>query len=343
MIARTLTCILVLGLPACTATSSPSGDGAVTADDNTPVARHGALSTDGNRIVDTTGEPVSLAGVSFFWSTTGWGQEPFYNGDAVENFATNWNVSLVRAAIAADTREGSYLTDPEGNRARADAVIDAAIDNGIYVIADWHSHRAEDNPQAAVEFFTDLAMRYGDKPNLIYEIYNEPLDTTDWSSTVKPYAETVIRAIREIDPDNLIVVGTQSWSQDVDKAAADPITGFENIAYTLHFYAASHKQDLRNKAEVALDAGLPLMVSEWGGVSYDGDGAVDEASVREWMEFIRDNDLSHANWAVSDKDEGASLFKPGTSPTGPWREDDLTPSGKLVRSILTEWETSSPE
>ena len=317
MINRRLALCLALALPACATASPPADPPGNSAAESAPVVRHGALSTDGNRIVDEDGAPVSLAGVSFFWSTTGWGQEGFYNGQAVDNFATRWNASLVGAAIAADTREGSFLTDPQGNRERAYAVIDAAIDNGIYVIVDWHSHRAEDNPQAAIDFFEDIAQRYGDTENLIYEIYNEPLDTADWSATVKPYAETVIRAIREIDPDNLIVVGTQSWSQDVDKAAADPLTGFDNIAYTLHFYAASHKQALRDKAEIALDAGLPLMVTEWGGVSYDGDGAVDAASVNEWMAFIRANDMSHANWAVSDKDEGASLFKPGTSPTGP--------------------------
>lgn len=311
--------------------------------ENTPVAEHGALSVEGNRIVGKSGEPVSLAGVSFFWSTTGWGLEKFYNGEAVSHFAQDWDASLVRAAIAADGRGGSYLSDPEGNRQRAYALVDAAIGNGIYVLVDWHSHHAEDNPDAAVEFFTDIATRYGNSPNLIYEIYNEPLDTADWSTTVKPYAETVISAIREIDPDNLIVVGTQTWSQDVDKAAADPITGHSNLAYTLHFYAASHKQDLRDKAEVALDAGLALMVTEWGGVSYDGDGAVDEESVAEWMDFLRANDISHANWAVSDKDEGASLFKPGTSGTGPWTDDDLTPSGKLVKSIIAGWDERPTE
>lgn len=317
--------------------------GPLHAEEAGPVARHGALSTDGARIFGADGEAVSLAGVSFFWSTTGWGQEKFYNGDAVTHFAEDWNVSLVRAAIAADIPQGSYMDEPEANMDRAYAVIDAAIENGIYVIADWHSHHAEDNPQAAIAFFTDIAEKYGETPNLIYEIYNEPLDTADWSSTVKPYAETVIDAIREIDPDNLIVVGTPSWSQDVDKAAANPLTGYDNIAYTLHFYAASHKQDLRDKAEIAIEAGLPLMVTEWGGVNYDGDGAVDEVSVREWMDFIRQNGLSHANWAVSDKAEGASLFQPGTSPTGPWAEEDLTPSGRLVRSILMDWETSAPE
>ncbi|MBQ4796798.1 cellulase family glycosylhydrolase, partial [Pectobacterium versatile] len=108
----------------------------------------------------------------------------------------------------------------------------------MYVIIDWHSHSAENNRSEAIRFFQDMARKYGNKPNVIYEIYNEPLQVS-WSNTIKPYAEAVISAIRAIDPDNLIIVGTPSWSQNVDEASRDPING-KNIAYTLHFYAGTH-------------------------------------------------------------------------------------------------------
>lgn len=331
-----------LALAACQAPMERATQGALpealaAAPEGSPVARHGALSVAGNKIVGAHGEPVSLAGVSFFWSTTGWGQEDYYTPDVVEYFATDWNVSLVRAAISAE-RQGSYLTDPDGNRQRAYAIIEGALEQGIYVLVDWHSHHAEDAPDAAVEFFRDIATRYGQYPNLIYEIYNEPLDKTDWAGTIKPYSESLIDEIRAVDPDNLIVVGTQSWSQDVDKAALDPITGRDNLVYALHFYSGSHKASLRERAQTALDMGLAIMVTEWGTVNYDGDGPVDEASVTDWMDFIRDNDLSHANWSVSNKAEGASIFKPGTSFTGPWTEADLTASGLYVREIVRGWE-----
>ncbi|MCI4645228.1 MAG: glycoside hydrolase family 5 protein [Hyphomonadaceae bacterium] len=308
----------------------------VTAPEGSPVARHGALSVEGNKIVGTHGAPVSLAGVSFFWSTTGWDQEGYYTPETVAYFAEDWKASLVRAAISAE-RQGSYLTDPRGNRARAYAIIEGALTEGVYVLVDWHSHHAEEAPEAAVEFFRDIATRYGEHPNLIYEIYNEPLNTTDWAETIKPYSELLIEEIRAIDPDNLIVVGTQSWSQDVDKAAADPVAG-DNLVYALHFYSGSHKEDLRARAQTALDMGLPIMVTEWGTVNYDGDGPVDEDSVTEWMDFIRENDLSHANWSVSNKAEGASIFKSGTSFDGPWTEADLTASGLYVREIVRGWE-----
>jgi len=311
------TCVLMAAAPAHAAT---------------PVKQHGALSVSGTHIVDAHGDPVALSGVSFFWDNTGWGQERFYNAGTVHRFACDWHASLIRAAMGVDTR-GGYLEDPKANRARVDTLVRAAKKDGIYVLIDWHSHHADSNTDAAVAFFTDMAKTYGKLPNVIYELYNEPLNTADWHTQVKPYAEKVIDAIRAVDPDNLIIVGSPTWDQDVDVAAADPITGRANIVYALHFYAGTHKDDLRAKARKAIDLGAPLFVSEWGTVNADGNGAPDTESTAAWQAFMRANCLSQANWAVSDKAESASLFKPGTKPAG-WTDADLTLSGLMVRDIV---------
>ena len=301
----------------------------------TPVAKHGQLSVVGPHILDQSGEITSLAGPSFFWSNTGWGQERFYTKGAVETFAKDWNAGIIRVAMGAQG-SGSYLEDEAGNIDRVVTVVNAAIKNGVYVVIDWHSHHAEKDIEEAKLFFTAIAQAYGEYPNVIYEIYNEPLNTTDWSTIVKPYAEELIGTVRAIDPDNLIIVGTQSWDQDVDKAADDPIMGQSNILYALHFYAASHKGDLRKKAEYAIGKGLPLIISEWGSVTYNGDGKFDKKSTLKWMEFAKTHHLSHMNWAVSDKDETASMFKPSASSDGGWTDKDLTPSGQLVRDIIRD-------
>ena len=195
--------------------------------------------------------------------------------------------------------------------------------------------RLQFHSDQAVEFFGKLAQKYGKSPNLIYEIYNEPLKVS-WPNVIKPYAERVIREIRKHDPDNLIVVGNPTWSQDVDVAAADPIKD-PNVAYALHFYAGTHKQYLRDKAKKAMDLGAALFVTEWGTVEASGDGAVDRESTEAWLEFMRENHISHLNWSVADKVEGAAVLKPGASGKGGWKDSELTESGKYVRSIIRDW------
>ena len=302
----------------------------------TPAQKHGNLRISGKHIVDKNGAVTSLAGPSFFWSNTGWGQERFYTRGAVETFARDWKAGIVRVAVGAQNN-GSIIKDRRRNLKRAQKVIEAAIDNGLYVIVDWHSHQAERDLKEAQAFFTHIAKRYGHTPNIIYEIYNEPLDTTDWNSVVKPYAERMIKTIRAVDPDNLIIVGTQSWAQDVDKAADNPIRGQSNILYALHFYAATHKDELRQRAQYAINKGLPIIISEWGSVTYNGDGYVDIDSTIEWMKFAKRNGLSHLNWSVSDKNESASMFLPSASSNGGWTERDLTISGRLTREIIRNW------
>ncbi len=302
----------------------------------TLVDTHGQLQVKGNQIVGQHGNAVSLAGPSFFWSNTGWGAEKFYTADAVKYFHREWNAGIVRAAIGT-FKNGGYISDKAGNLQRAEAIIDAAIAEGIYVIVDWHSHWAEKEAEVASEFFDYIAKKYNKYPNIIYEIYNEPLDKTSWEGDIKPYANKIIPVIRKHDPDNLIVVGTRTWSQDVDEAAASPLEGYSNIVYTLHFYAGTHKAELRAKAQKALDAGLALMVTEWGTVNANGDGDVDNESVKEWMAFLKKNKLSHCSWSAHDKQEGASIFKPDTRADGKWSDADLTKSGLLVKSIVKNW------
>jgi endoglucanase len=292
------------------------------------------ITTQGNKIL-FGGKNGSIAGMSLFWSNTGWGGEKFYNAQSTAWIKSDWNAKLIRVAIGAD-EDGGYISDPAGNKNRAFTVIDAAIANDMYVIIDWHSHKAELYKEQAIQFFQEMATKYGHKDNVIYEIYNEPLNIS-WSNVLKPYAIDVIKAIRAIDPDNLIVVGTPNWSQDVDVASADPIIGYNNIAYTLHFYAGTHGQNLRNKAQTALNNGIPLFVTEWGTINANGDGAVATTETQLWMDFLHTNKLSHANWALNDKNEGASAVIVGTNPQGNWTASQLTPSGTLVKTIIKGW------
>lgn len=291
------------------------------------------LSVSGNKIL-AGGQPASFAGNSLFWSNTGWGGEKYYNGNVVSWLKNDWKSRVIRVAMGVD-EGGGYLQDPAGNKARVKAVVDAAIANDMYVIIDWHSHHAEDYRAQAVAFFDEMARTYGKNNHVIYEVYNEPLNIS-WSGTIKPYAQAVINAIRAVDPDNLIIVGTPNWSQDVDAASRDPISG-ANIAYTLHFYAGSHGQWLRDKAQTALNNGIALFVTEWGSVGASGDGGVATSETWAWVDFMKAKGISNANWALNDKSEGASALVPGASSQGGWSAGQLTASGALTKQIIGGW------
>lgn len=296
-----------------------------------PVSDHGRLQVDGHKIAGAHGQPVSLAGNSFFWSQ--W-EGKFYNAETVNWLKDDWHAGIVRVAVGIE-KEG-YLEKPVTEKPKILAVIDAAIAADLYVIIDWHDHHAHQHTVEAIAFFEEMARTYGRQPHVIYEIFNEPLANASWSRDVKPYAEKVIAAIRAIDPDNLIVVGSPHWSQDVDIAAEDPLKD-ANVAYSLHFYAGTHKQGLRDKAVKALRKGLPLFVTEWGTCNSNGNGKVDFESANAWMTFMREWQLSHCNWSVSDKKETASIVVPGASSTGGWADSDLTESGRLVRGWIKGW------
>lgn len=293
----------------------------------TAVELHGQLSVSGTKIVNEDKQPLVLRGMSLFWSQ--W-MGKYYNYDCVEWLRDDWKCNVVRASMGIEM--DGYLDNKETEKAKILAVIDACINLGIYVIVDWHDHNAHIHEQEAIDFFKEIATLYGDRPNLIYEIFNEP-EQDSWVSRIKPYADTVIYEIRKIDPDNIIIVGTPTWSQDVDIAANNPLA-YENIAYALHYYAASHKQSLRDKAQIAINKGIALFVTEFGTCEYTGSGYLDEAETNTWWNFLESNKISWCNWSIADKTETASALKSGASATGGWTNNDLTESGILVKNKI---------
>jgi endoglucanase len=295
--------------------------------DTLPIIKYGQLSVMGNRIVDKDQQPVQLRGMSLFWSQ--WIGK-YYNADAVKWLKDDWHCNVIRAAMAVEN--DGYLTNPVLEKQKVETVVEAAIAEGMYVIIDWHDHHAFNHTQQAKEFFALMAQEYGDVPNVIYEIFNEP-EQVSWSSVIKPYHQAVIDTIRYHDPDNLIICGTSTWSQDVDVAANDPLDGV-NIAYTLHFYSGSHKQFIRDKAKAAMNKGIALMVTEFGTTDASGDGAVDQTETTLWWQFLDENKISWCNWSIADKVEGSAALKPGASANGSWTAENLTTSGTFIRNEL---------
>jgi endoglucanase len=291
-----------------------------------PVKIHGRLKVEGTQLVDANNQPYALRGMSLGWSCF-WPR--FYNAGTVDWLYKDWNCSVLRAALGVEPK-GGYIENPAGSKALVEAVVDGAIKSGIYVIIDWHSHHV--NLAEAKAFFREMAAKYAGYPNVIYELFNEPAEA-DWPQ-VKAYAEAVIKVIREKDPENIILVGCPKWDQEVQLPAADPIKGYKNLMYTMHFYAGTHKQWLRDRTEAAIKAGLPVFISESAGMESSGDGPIDYKEWQLYIDWINKNNLSWITWSVSDKDETCSVLKPSAGSDGHWKDNDLKESGVKIREYL---------
>lgn len=291
-----------------------------------PVKQNGKLSVKGTFLVNENGEETVLRGVSYGWHN--WWPR-FYNEESVKWLAEDFKCDVVRAAMGVGPR-GSYLDKKDWSKEKIEAVIRGAIENDVYVIIDWHSH--EIHQEAAVDFFAEMAKKYGNNPHVIYEIFNEPV--RDSWDTVKAYSIEVIKAIRAYDPDNIILVGSPHWDQDIHIVADDPIVGFTNLMYTLHFYAATHKKDLRDRGDYAIKKGIPLFVSECAGMEASGNGPINYESWNAWIDWMESNKISWVCWSIADKNETCSMLKPSAADTGNWKEEDMKESGIKTREKL---------
>lgn len=294
----------------------------------TPVERHGNLRVEGTHIVDTSGRPVQLRGVSMGWHNM-WPR--FYNHGTVERLADDWGADMVRCSIGVAHLDSGFDCDSVAAYAAVDSIVQGAIHKGVYVLVDFHSHpnRLDD----AKRFFTHVASKYKNIPNVMYEIWNEPTEVS-WNEC-KEYAEQLIPVIRGISPDAIVVVPTPRWDQEVDKAADNPVEGHSNLLYSLHYYATTHTQWLREKADYALSKGLPLIMSECAGMEHTGDGVINPKEWDEWMQYADRNGISWVAWSVSDKDETCSMLRPSAASNGmEWNDSDLKPWAVLVKHYL---------
>jgi endoglucanase len=287
------------------------------------VEKHGKLSVQGNKIVDKTGTPIRLKGMSMFWSH--WSTK-YWNANVVNWLVKDFKATLIRAAMGVE--EGGYLDNPGAEKARLETVVDACIANGIYVMIDWHDHHAEQHLSRSKEFFDEMARKYGGYDNVLFEVYNEPVQQ-EWHSTIKPYHEAIVPVIRR-HTDNIITLGTRFWSQEVDVASQNPVAG-KNLAYTIHFYAQIHKQALRNKVSTALANGKAIFCSEYG----TGFDTLDIPETQRWLDFFEQHQISSANWGVYDKQgEQCAALAPGASANGGWSMGELTESGRFMRAFM---------
>ena len=301
----------------------------------TPLERYGRLGVSGSRLTDNSGNPVQLKGVS----THGLSWYPQYvTKKAFRTLRDKWNADVVRLAMYTAEYNG-YCTGSSQNRKELKALIDKAVrycdELGLYVIIDWHilsDNHPDIYKKQAKAFFKSMARKYAEQGNVIYEIRNEPNGGVTWPQ-IRSYARTVIRTIRRYDKNGIIITGTPSWSQDVDIAASSPLKG-SNLMYGFHYYASTHGEPYRQKLLQAVDAGLPVFVSEYGICEASGNGVIRREEAARWMELLDRNSISCVAWNLSNKDEASALIRTDCAKTDSWKRSELSASGKWVYDMM---------
>lgn len=315
------------------AETEPAVSEAPSVDDSTPYGQHGALHVENGKLTDADGNTVQLYGMS----THGIAWFPQYiNYDSFRTLRDDWNTNCIRLAMYT-AEYGGYCAggDKEQLKQLVRDGVSYATELGMYVIVDWHILSDCDpnqNKDEAIAFFREISETFADNDNVLYEICNEPNSGTSWDS-IKSYAEEVIPVIREQKPDAVILVGTPTWSQEIDKAAASPLT-FDNVMYTLHFYAGTHKDDLRNRLETCAQNNLPVFVSEFGMCDASGNGANDFDSTTKWLDLLNKYQISFCCWNLANKDESSSVFKAASTALSDWTDEDFNESGRWIRDYF---------
>lgn len=292
-----------------------------------PVAINGKLKVIGTQMTNECGNPVQLRGMSthgIHWFTN------CYNTSSLDVLVKDWGIDLYR--IAMYVQEGGYVNNPSYWKTWIDNMVDECGRRGIYCMIDWHVLTPGDpnaNIVEAREFWTYMAQKHAGKKHVLYEICNEP-NGVSWS-TVKNYANDIIPRIRNHDPSTIIIVGTPTWSQDVDIASTDKLN-YSNIMYALHFYSGTHTDWLRNKGNTAMANGAALFVSEFGTSQASGDGGPYLEETQRWIDWMATNKISWANWSYADKDEVSAALLSGACAASNW--NSTSQSGTFIKQQI---------
>ena len=286
------------------------------------------------KLCDKKGNPVMLRGVSTHDLIT---VESFVNDDLFRELSEEYGVNVVRLAVYTyGMGVIGYCTkgDRERYKTNVENGVAYAKAHDMYAIIDWHILKDGD-PNSYLDdakaFFAEMAEKYRDSDNVLYEICNEP-NGVDWQ-TVKRYAEEIIPTIREKDPDSVVIVGNPDWSKDLRSVAADPLS-FGNVMYTLHFYAATHGQEYRDMLEQVSSEGLPVFVTEFGVTAASGGLPRDPESADLWIDLLERHHISYCMWALSKANEASSMIRFNVPKYSGFEHDDFSETGLWLLETL---------
>lgn len=223
------------------------------------VTYNGQLHVEGSKLMNEHNEEVRLKGTVLANTNNKNGK---FSKTLLSNLKDKWNNNVIKVGLWSTEAGQTGIYTDEARMQEMYRIIDDAISLDMYVIVIfWSGSNLTDNVQnEAIDYFTQIASRYNDVPNLIYEIANEPSNTWD---EIKSYANVLIDTIRGISSNSLIISPVRGNCGFFDYVI-ESLLEHDNVMYAAHIYLGG--QGLGGNAQSMSTAalnGVPIFVSEW--------------------------------------------------------------------------------
>lgn len=276
------------------------------------------------------GAPYRLRGVSLM--STIW-----EDGVAMVNTlaADNLNVNCVRIPFHLNDGSGNgYLqaTDKEAYYlTKMKPTIDAVMAKGWHCIIDYHAilnWDKESDLDNMLAFWTHIASKYANEPRVLFEMFNEPISPSGNPITLATWTayrdrmQTVVDCIRSVAPNNIIIIGSPSWSTRINFAPQALFVG-TNLVYSYHLYPNQGVTGLAAFLASQIPSNLPVIMTEFGFSEVITDGVTNlsvnpnyPADVKAW--FLANPHVSWTAWSYGASPTSLSLLAPSGATMKTW-------------------------
>lgn len=180
------------------------------------------------------------------------------------------------------------LSSQQDGFKRIDDVVAWCKEAGLYLILDMHDcpggqtgdniddghgypwlFESEPSRQLFCSIWRKIADRYKDEPIILgYELANEPIahyfeNKEELNQQLEPLYKRAVKAIREVDPYHIILLGGARWNSDFYMFT--DWTFDQNIMYTCHRYGGeATKEAIKDYIDFRDKTNLPMYMGEIG-------------------------------------------------------------------------------
>ena len=215
------------------------------------------------------------------------------------------------------------LSSGQDGFARVDSVVKWAKNNSLYVILDMHDApggQTGDNiddsygypwlmedetaQQKFCEIWRNIADHYKNEPVILgYELINEPIATyfdnqDELNSRLQPLHKRAVAAIREVDPNHIILIGAPQWNSNFA-----PLTDTDydpQLMFTCHRYGGDASAEAISGFIAFRDASnRPMYMGEIGHNT--------DKWQADFVKAMKDNNIGYTFWPDKKRDSSCMV------------------------------------